>query len=568
MKNAWRLLIMERVIHTLRHQIKRHNPNTKNKEKNWTAQRFPSSRFVLLCLWFSLCLTVEAAQAPRALPAQTLAKIRAALEAPEMQAGHVGLLVSALGTAETPQSFPAVLFDDKTQPILFEQNADKRFLPASNMKLFTSAMALKVLGADKTFPTTVFHSPPTRGTPAGQLWLHGGGDMSLGAKDLDDLSEKIKNSGVRKYASLGASGTLYHAEGFANRFPDGWTLDDTLWYYGPVVNALAYERNHIDVTITGGAKTGDVATVFTPEGAPRFVRGDNLKTGTAELASREDDDLLTVQSLGAPRADGTTTIISGTLAPNQKVNLGVAVPDVNDWVTSAFATSLQRNGVPQAEKVLRLKAKPDPLTFGEPREIARHESPPVRELLKRLLKNSDNLYAEMMLRNAAVYSLPEDKRSPDLNYARRGHQLILDWLKENNVSTTGLNFTDGSGLSRYNLVTPRVVAGLLSAVEKVPDAGVFWDALPIAGVDGTMRNRCKNTPAENNARAKSGTFSIVSCLSGYVTTKDKQRLSVVILTNFVSAGAAARKMQDEIFAALAEADISSADISANNGTRP
>ena len=157
----------------------------------------------------------------------------------------------------------------------------------------------------------------------------------------------------------------------------------------------------------------------------------------------------------------------------------------------------------------------------------------------------------------------ENQRSPDLNYAKRGHELIFAWLKENKVSSEGLKFTDGSGLSRYNMVTPRAVAGVLSAVEKVPGAKYFYDALPIAGVDGTMKNRTKGTAAENNARAKSGTFSIVSCLSGYVTTKDKQRLSVVILTNFVPDGSAARKMQDQIFATLADTDISS-----NNGTRP
>ena len=160
----------------------------------------------------------------------------------------------------------------------------------------------------------------------------------------------------------------------------------------------------------------------------------------------------------------------------------------------------------------------------------------------------------MMLRNAALYSLPEEKRAPSLNYAKRGHELIFDWLKENSVSTDGLKFTDGSGLSRYDMVTPRAVSGLLSAVEKVPGAQSFYNALPIAGVDGTMKNRGKGTAAENNVRAKSGTFSIVSCLSGYVTTKDKQRLSVVILTNFVPDGSAARKMQDQIFTTLAETD--------------
>ncbi len=534
------------------------------RKESQTLRVSPSLRpLVFLCVFVPLCFKTGAATpTPRALPAETQSKILALLNAPEVQAGHIGVLISALGTASTPQDFPAVPYDDKAQPILFAQDADKRFLPASNMKLFTSAMALKVLGPEKTFPTIVLFSPAVRGGAAGKLWLQGGGDMSLGTKDLDEIADKIKKSGVIKYGDIGASGTLYHAEGYANRFPDGWTLDDTLWYYGPLVSALAYERNQIDVTITGGAKNGDAATLSMPTDAPHFVGAGDLKTGTADLAKLSGDDLLSVQTLEKPLPDGTSITISGALAPSQKATFGIAVPAVDDWASAAFAASLQRSGVTKADKILRLKAKPDPLVFGAPREIIRHESPPVGELLKRLLKNSDNLYAEMMLRNAALYSLPEEKRTTDLNYAKRGHQLIFDWLQENNISTGGLSFTDGSGLSRYDMVTPRAIAGVLSAVEKVPGAKYFYEALPIAGVDGTMKNRGKGTASENNVRAKSGTFSIVSCLSGYVTTKDKQRLSVVILTNFAD-GTAARKMQDQIFETLAGAVISP-----DNGTRP
>ncbi|HEY0076023.1 MAG TPA: D-alanyl-D-alanine carboxypeptidase/D-alanyl-D-alanine-endopeptidase, partial [Abditibacteriaceae bacterium] len=348
----------------------------------------------------SLCFRSEAAPAPRALPPVTENKIRALLKAPDVQIGHVGVLISALGTAKSPQDFPSVPYDNKTQPVLFAQDADKRFLPASNMKLFTSAMALKVLGPDKTFATRVFAMSLPNGVE--QLLLHGGGDMSLGAQNLEDLAQQVKKKGLKSFNRVDADSSLYRAEGFAHRFPDGWTLDDTTWYYGPIVSALAYERNHIDVTITGGQKPGDAATLSIPESAPQFVAGSNLTTGKAELAKRDGDDLLTVYNSAAPYYDTSRLVlISGALAPQQKVTFGIAVPSVDEWATSAFTAALKRNNLLQVKKAQQLSARPKPLQLGPPREIARHESPPVKELLKRLLKNSDNLYAEMMLRNAA-----------------------------------------------------------------------------------------------------------------------------------------------------------------------
>jgi len=129
------------------------------------------------------------------------------------------------------------------------------------------------------------------------------------------------------------------------------------------------------------------------------------------------------------------------------------------------------------------------------------------------------------------------------------------YLKSENIDSSGLRFSDGSGLSRYNLLTPRSLTQLLGAAERLPDARSFWDAMPIAGVDGTLRKRMIGTAAQNNARAKTGTFSITSCLSGYVTTRDGNRLAVSVLTNFARSGSDARKLQNEIFALLAETNL-------------
>src|SRR5690606_12533735 len=123
--------------------------------------------------------------------------------------------------------------------------------------------------------------------------------------------------------------------------------------------------------------------------------------------------------------------------------------------------------------------------------------------------------------------------------ANTAHRAMNGWLND----ATSMRLSDGSGLSRYNLVTPRNIVSLLVQMEKEKEGAAFYSALPIAGVDGTIKNRMKNTPAENNVRAKTGTFSIVNCLSGYVTTRDGQRLAVSILTNGIEGSDTAREWQ-------------------------
>ncbi len=548
--------------------VSRKDAKTQRKMKNRRQLKrsgvFSSWILLLLCVFASLRETI-AAPAPRALSPETEAKIRALLNAQELQAGRVGVLISALGTAATPQAFPAVPYDDKTQPVLFAIDADKRFTPASNMKLFTAAMALKVLGPEKTFATRIRQKAPE----AYSLEIQGGGDPSFDNAGLEDLARQIAAQGIKKVEGISSSSGGIRAETFQGRYPDGWTLDDSLWYYGPPIGGLVFERNQIDLEISGelDPNYGGLRVEIKSPGyifAGMKTRGSevsdvqvNVNFGDEKLAGKTEDELLKVNpSVSSSGVKGL--MVSGVVAPGQKLSLGLAVQDPEYWTRQAFSKQLQRMGVEVGDP----PPPPPPIgdepvirrIFLRPRYLASHQSPPVRELLKRLLKNSDNLYAELLLRDAGLESYPPSSlaRLFLTDTAKRGHQLIFDWLKENGVATDALKFTDGSGLSRYNLVTPRAVAGVLSAVEKVPGADAFWNALPIAGVDGTMKNRGKGTAMENNARAKSGTFSIVSCLSGYVTTRDNNRLSVVILTNFVPDGTAARRMQDVVFATLAE----------------
>jgi D-alanyl-D-alanine carboxypeptidase/D-alanyl-D-alanine-endopeptidase (penicillin-binding protein 4) len=521
-----------------------------------------------LLLSLSFAAPALAAPAPKSLPPATQKRIEELLRNPALQSAHIGLAVVALGKAQ-PGQFPAAGYDGGAQPLLFARDEKKRFLPASNFKLFTAAWVLNQLGPTKTFTTRAIltkvmamrvGSWPT-GTPyPSVLTLYGDGDPSLTTADLDALAKTVvaDNPGaliVRSSSTLFPKGIMGGEDG-GGRYPDGWTIDDALWYYGAPVSALALNRNQVDVTITGGAKVGDIATVKTNPEAPFsiFAPVMTVEKGSSKIG-------LTWTRGDATSPLGSTLTIEGSLAPGQVVTEGVAVPDPHSWAQDVFAAALRANKASVVE--------PDGFYGQQDAAIAAtHESKPLSVLLSRFLKNSDNLYGEMLLRRAAVQLPPlanEDPQIASSGMAARAHNAMLTWLKKSGVPTAGLRFSDGSGLSRYNLVTPISLVRLLGAVQKIEGGKALFDALPVAGVDGTLKNQMKGTAAQNNVRAKTGTFSIANSLSGYVTTKDGNRLAVSILTNGVEDGDLARRWQGQVFTALAEASWAQAPVKASSG---
>ncbi len=363
------------------------------------------------------------------------------------------------------------------------------------------------------------------------------------------LGERVlaENAGpfiVRAAEGLYPNGVMSGEEG--GRYPEGWTLDDLLWYYGPPVAALALNRNQIDVALVGAATVGDVAAMTADPAAPFPIFAPVVTVAATDPRAGK----LKWSRGDATSPLGPTLFVEGFLAPNQRVSQGVAVPDPRGWAQGVLAGALRDKGAQVVDGEGFFGAK-------EAVVAAQHASPPLSFLLQRFLKNSDNLYGEMLLRRAAV-GLPEAAPSAQIasgGAAARAHGAMLQWLQKSGVPTAGVRFSDGSGLSRYNLATPISLARLLGAVEKMKDGSVIYDALPVAGVDGTLRNRMKGSAAAGNVRAKTGTFAIANTLSGYVTTRDGQRLAVSILTNGVESGELARNWQGRVFATLADADF-------------
>jgi len=470
------------------------------------------------------------------LPAVAKAQLHQIIGKLENAGAQVGLEIDDLGTVKNPQQFPAQ--NNGATKVLFSYRATQSYMSASNWKLFTAFYALDSKVPDNARDTEIVSNAyiDKEGILKDGLYLVGHGDPSLNVGQLQHAAQQLKAMGLRqlKYDQVGV---IYNRVGetFAGRYPFGWTLDDTLWYYAPELTTLSMNRNQVDVIIIGGKKQGDPATVTFSPNFPDLEIQANVLTGQ-DVGVPYDPDTFLMWDRYDKYQKGID--LRGQVAPGQKVVQGIALNKPALMAGKVFAEQLRKVGLEVRDAV-------DFMAPGSPKRLLTIPAPPLKVLLTRMLKRSDNFYAEMILRTSSRFGTAATADEV------RGDLFVL--LKKNGINTSGLRMEDGSGLSRYSLITPQAMTQLLNAAQKLPHdkADIFWNALPIAGVDGTLGKRMKSTFAQNNVRAKTGTFNTACNLSGYVTTRDGHRLAVSFLTNFGPETDVCRAAQNRVFESLA-----------------
>ena len=525
---------------------------------------------------------MPAAVAPIQTISDLQAHIRATLARPEIRRGQIGVKIQSLDTGKT----------------IFEENGEKYFMPASNMKSFTVAAALEKLSPDFRFVTSVYAPamPDASGVLHGDLTIYGRGDVSFATafndgdyyKGIDALASKIAQAGVKRI-----EGNLIGDESYftGGAIPSGWEWDDLQWYYGAEVSALPVVDNSVDLSVKANSSAGAPCAVQVLPLNP-IVRVVNRCTTTAAGAKRD----LQVEK----KLDQNVLEISGTMPVGDKEYKGsIAVSRPAELFLALLRQRLTEKGVVVAGQNRVVVAREKSLAAANssaissaissspaPFEIAKLESPPLALIAAKTLKPSQNLYTETILRalgermkmlaaattpnsvstntatiNAAAtatvappINLPPDNPfvNPKAESAERGLFAVQNFLRADvGIAPDAVLQYDGSGLSRHNLITPNAAAQLYAFMSRSRYAGVWRDALPIAGVDGTLKNRFVGTAAVNNARAKTGTIDQVSALSGYVTTAAGERLVFSIIVNDVAEGRLRQAVIDEIVVALA-----------------
>jgi len=403
--------------------------------------------------------------------------------------------------------------------ILYARNASSNFKPASTLKLLTTAAALDAFGPDERFRTTVETSGRLDGLGRilGDVYLIGRGDPNLSGRftgghrtaAFEDMADALVASGLRRI-----EGRLVGHEGYfrGERRGEDWAWDDLVWWYGAEVSALSFNDNCADLTAAPGEQVGDPLLV---EGQPRSSYYRVVSTATTSAAGVESDLTLT-------REPGSNVIrLSGTHPLGQKPWDGsVALEDPARYAVTVFAEVLERKGIHVAGGTA---TSSEPLPASQ-RVLAGHEGPPLSEVLKEINKPSQNLHTEMLLRVLGARVKGEGS-------VAKGHEALTEFLGRNGVTPGAGALQDASGLSRSDLFVPHEIVNLLVAMDRHPHARVFRESLPVAGVDGTLKNRMKGTPAEGRVQAKTGSLRHVNALAGYLTTVKGERLVFSFVVN-------------------------------------
>jgi len=417
--------------------------------------------------------------------------------------------------------------------ILAEHDASEFFTPASNTKLYTTSLALVRLGPNYRFQTELRTSaawtPGQANLP--DLQIVGGGDPNLSGRvlpynvnakpgdalaPLRELAKKLCDAGIKTIdGDVTGIATRYPGE----LYPDGWAINDAIYEYGAPVSALTFNDNALSVTVSP-TETGELAAIGTlPANGPLLFLNEVLTDDGNQSHVR------------ASRAPGSNEVVLwgtiGKSAPPWQQDL--AVIDPARWAASALIDVLREEGIS-----VRGGARSRYQTLNEAEHeitspgtlLAVHQSVPLSQAITVTNKVSQNLHAEMLLREVGFVT----QGSGTL---RAGLAARASFLQELGITQdgTGVALQDGSGLARQDLTTPDSTVALLQAMWARPEHDIWLASLPIGGVDGTLEHRFKDIPGADHVHAKTGSLSHVNALSGYIETRKHGWLAFSIMVN-------------------------------------
>ena len=440
---------------------------------------------------------------------------------------------------------------------IYGWNEGMNMIPASNMKLYTTASVLDRLGPDYTYTTRVVtDGTVTDGTLSGNLYIVGSGDPVIGGryndgnilKTFEDWADSLSAAGISRI-----QGNIVGDDRFFDdtRLGPGWMWDDESYWYSAEVSALSLNDNTIDLTAEGTRPGQPARLSWEPVNTPYVTVFNNSITVPADSSG---------ENIYSRRRASNIIDIDSEVPAGGSVTRYISISDPTRYFVTVLSETLERNGIQVSGHSLDIDQVESAPDYGSSsmRTIATHESVPMSEIAKAINKPSHNLYADIALKTLAAEHNRDAGIDRPGNWAD-GIGQVMQTLNRAGADTLEVRLFDGSGLSRYNLVTAEVTMDLLMYMWNHEDRQVFsafYESLPVGGIDGTLEGRYSSGHARGNVRAKTGTVSYVSSLSGFVNSADGSPLAFSIMANHFSVPTSqVRATQDLIVEQLANMQL-------------
>ena len=442
---------------------------------------------IVLFVTTQLAIPVNSQSKPVACRHQLAQKVEAIINRPQYRRSHWGIAIQDLATEDT----------------IYTLDSDKFFIPASTVKLLTTAAALQELGADFRITTPIYATGelPHLDTVS----IQGKGDPTITSEILKNIIQQFEVLGIRSIKKLIIDDS-YFAQPVIN---PTWEWADTYYYYATGVNSVILNENTVELKLVPRAIGQPVQLVWSDRiASDRWqIFNQGVTTLPNTKYSIEIDGVL-----GKPVLN-----IRGALPQDKQEDVwDLAVVDPANYFLETFRNLLEREGITVTQGIVVTEAIQDK----EERIITQMYSPSLGELIIETNRESNNLYAEVLLKILAK----------ELNIDEPIEALEIS-LNKLDISSNNYSLEDASGLSRQNLITPETLIQILSAMANNDKGDIYQSSLALAGTNGTLKNRFIDTELQNNLWGKTGSLSGVVTLAGYLKLDRRKTLAISILVN-------------------------------------
>lgn len=382
--------------------------------------------------------------------------------------------------------------------VVYEKNSDKTFIPASNQKLLTTISALLILGPDFRFETKFFTDGKREGEVLrGNIYIVGNFNPEIDQTYYEEVAKFLRNNGITRI-----DGDIIV---YSNYSPDirGWPERDSEYCFTVPPSDVPIAENCLKVKVIAD---GNVKVEITPDAYVDIISDIKVAGSGRDISAK---------------MEGGKLYMSGTIRNGVSREFSIPIREPSKFNLLTVAKVFHRSGI-QFGKLYVSKSIPSNLTL-----LYTQKSSPLREIIKKANKDSNNFIAEQI-------------------YAYLGQHNILKTLEHMRVNTKNINITDGSGLSRYNQVSPRMIGEILEAVYKTPYFDDFFKSLAVSGKDGTLKHRFSDPQMFGKIYAKTGYIKGVKNLSGYAISTDGDVYIFSILVNNLKSTKPANEIQDRV----------------------